>query len=104
MRAEPTPSAQALLPNSSSESFIKRGSQSAAKEPQQPVHVTISIIERHACQSWCLHLHGTISNFTCGILISLHPRVEDPDVVVGSDEGDQARDEHSTLVLGLHCK
>ena len=32
---------------------------------------------------------------------SVNPRVEDPDVVISSDESDQAGDHHSPLVLGL---
>merc|ERR1712039_381758 len=63
---------------------------------EEPIHVSVCIVERNTCQNWVRH--------TCRVLIGIHPRVEDPDVMVGSDEGHQTGDEHSTLVLSLHCK
>ena len=37
-----------------------------------------------------------------GELVGVDPRVEDPEVVVGGDEGDQAGDGHRRLVLLVH--
>merc|ERR1719235_881673 len=70
------------------------------RHSQQPVHVTIGIIERNTSQLWSLDVQGAILVWgTSSILIRLNPRVEDTDVVVGSNEGDQPRDEDSALVL-----
>merc|ERR1719240_1577554 len=66
---------------------------------QEPIHVTIGIVEWHAGQSGGLHRQGTILNCSCRVVVAINPRVEDTDVVVCSNEGHQAGNEDGALVL-----
>merc|ERR1712048_1188124 len=42
------------------------------RHSQEPVHVSVGIVERHTCQSWCLHLHGTINHGVDAIRVGPH--------------------------------
>merc|ERR1719235_2926532 len=67
---------------------------------EEPVHVPVGIIEWHTSQLWSCDVQSAILVWSSGsVLIRLNPGVEDTDVVVGCNEGDQTRDEHSTLYL-----
>merc|ERR1712109_10192 len=66
---------------------------------EEPVHVTISIVEGNARKTGCIDLQGSIHDLAGTVGVSLHPRVEDAEVVVCCDECHEARDEHCTLVL-----
>merc|ERR1719399_955907 len=67
---------------------------------QEPVHVTVGIIEWNTSQLRGLNEQGAILVWGAGsVLIRLNPRVENANVVIGSNESDQTRDENSTLVF-----
>merc|ERR1719502_2382444 len=74
------------------------------RHSQEPVHVSVGIVEWHTSQLWRTHLQGTSLHRASSVLVGINPRVEDSDVVVGSDEGHQARDDHSRLVPVLHSE
>merc|ERR1719502_1422984 len=71
---------------------------------QEPVHASVGIVERHTSQGWSAHVQGTIRDLASSVLVGINPRVEDSNVVVGSNEGHQARDDHSRLVPVLHSE
>merc|ERR1740117_2294323 len=66
---------------------------------QEPIHVTVGIVEGNAGQGWGLHLQCTVNNLSKRVVICSNPGVEDTDVVVCCNEGHQAGNEHSTLVF-----
>merc|ERR1719398_66641 len=67
---------------------------------QEPVHVTVGIIEWDTSELRSLDEESTILVWcACLILVRLNPGVEDTNVVVGCDESNEARDQDSTLVL-----
>merc|ERR1711965_61137 len=74
------------------------------RHSQEPVHVTVSIVEWDTSQFWGVELHGTTGNFSWRMLVCAYPRVEDTHVMVRSDEGHQTRDQHCAPVPVLHCK
>merc|ERR1719201_2905451 len=72
---------------------------------QEPVHVTVGIVEWNACQPRSLNEQGSILVWCASlVLVGLNPGVEDTNVMVGCDESHQARDQDGTLVLVLDCK
>merc|ERR1712113_728481 len=66
---------------------------------QEPIHVTIRIVEGHACQLGCRDIEGTVYDPSSAVGVGLHPGVEDADVVICCDEGHESRGQHCTLVL-----
>merc|ERR1719335_488017 len=71
---------------------------------QEPVHVTVGVVERHAGQfgigvSLRTEVGVLLARVGPGVLVGVNPAVEDTDVVVGGDEGHHAGDEHCALVL-----
>merc|ERR1719313_2440923 len=71
---------------------------------QEPIHVTVSIIEGDASQGWVCKLHGAVRDCSLGILIRFYPGVKDADEVICCNESHQARDQHCASVLFHHCE
>merc|ERR1712083_251449 len=63
---------------------------------EQPIHVAVRIVEWHACQFRTLSLRNTL------VRVCVHPRVENSDVMVGSNERHKTGNVHCALVLVMN--
>jgi len=66
---------------------------------QEPVHVSVCIVERHTGQGWGPSVHGTTFQLACGVVVSINPGVENTDVMVSRNERDQTGNDTCGLVL-----
>ena len=87
-----------------------KGSSDAAEFLIAELHRQKDLVKAEALSgaSPCISRHGCKANLSvlqaCCVVVGVDPRVEDPYIVVGCNECNQAGDNHRLQVLGLDCE